>query len=879
MKLYLYPEFAGEDQGDGGIRRVVEAQRKYLPELGVEVVDQPADADLIACHISVPSTFWSNYRDKPIIVHNHGLYWDEYAWPNWALKTNEQCLESIRLADAVTAPSEWVAQVLRRHTMRRVTSLVHGVDLAEWQALKNQGYVFWNKTRQDPICDSSVVDEVAQRMLETRFVTTFGKEASNVLVTGKLPYEQGKDLLQHADVYLCTSRETFGIGTLEAMACGVPVVGWAWGGQREIVEHGRTGWLVAPGDFDGLVEGIKWAVENRRKISRLVRAAVEERYQWQNIIPQYVQLYEEVLSRHQIVRPKVSVIVTAYNLEAYLPECLDSVLAQTLQDWECIIVDDASPDHCGQIADRYAKKDSRVRVIHNESNQYLSAARNTGIASSQGKYILPLDADDMLAPQALQLLSQALDDDRTTHIAYGGVEFLELDGRRWHSGWPMPFRFEWQLQQKNLLPYCSMYRREVWEDTGGYRTRCRTAEDADFWARTCSYGYRPTMVTTADTLIYRNRPDSMSRVQAPTDWAEWFPWSSHPEIAPAGAVSIKQLPVSSLEPTEVAVVIPVGPGHEKYLMDAVDSVDGQTFRRWECIVVNDTGHPLLLLPSWVKVVETGQATPVGVAKARNLGIESADSPLFVPLDADDYLQPTALSLMWTVWQEVGGVVYSDWWEVFDDGELQLYKPPEYDAALLKQKGCIHAVTALYPRSAWREVGGFDASVAWEDWDFQIALANIGVCGSRIPEPLWVYRKTTGLRREEAQRNFDESKSTVLAKWGELWEGRLELMGCRACPGGGGRILQATPPAEGRLPIPGNDDVVVIRYTGSSRGSRAFRGPKSGRVYFFDATPSGHTKYVLRQDAEFFRGMLDFEILLLPEGSGQPDLVVVGPPGV
>lgn len=102
----------------------------------------------------------------------------------------------------------------------------------------------------------------------------------------------------------------------------------------------------------------------------------------------------------------VSVIIPIFNVEKYLPRALDSLLAQTHQDWEAIMVDDGSTDNCGIIADEYAQKDSRFKVIH-KTNGGLSNARNTGVEHSCGKYILFLDSDDFFHPQLMELCFKA----------------------------------------------------------------------------------------------------------------------------------------------------------------------------------------------------------------------------------------------------------------------------------------------------------------------------------------------------------------------------------------------------------------------------------------------------------------------------------------
>lgn len=95
--------------------------------------------------------------------------------------------------------------------------------------------------------------------------------------------------------------------------------------------------------------------------------------------------------------PLISVIVPIYQVEAYLEECLDSILNQTYRQLEIILIDDGSPDRCGDICDRYASQDSRIKVIH-QTNQGLSAARNAGMDMATGEYISFIDSDDYIAP-------------------------------------------------------------------------------------------------------------------------------------------------------------------------------------------------------------------------------------------------------------------------------------------------------------------------------------------------------------------------------------------------------------------------------------------------------------------------------------------------
>lgn len=916
-KVHIHPRLPrNADPGDGGIRQVLRQQYEYLPELGWEIVDDPESADVIACHAEIPPAYVRRFPRTPMVVHNHGAYWTEYRWASWSYESNVNGIESIRAADITTAVSLWTAQTLRRHSNRDIRVVHNGIDLDEWEVpadpaslgVQNAGrYVLWNKTRVDPVCDPAPLDALVSRMPETPFVSTFGEPSPNLYLTGKLAFEDARKVIAAAGVYLCTTRETFGIGTLEALACGVPVVGYAWGGQAEIIENGVDGWLVQPDDIEGLAEAVEWALANREALAPQARHKAEQ-FPARAQVAAYAQVYQEALDRRlaQDARPRTSVIVPAYNLDRYIRGTLESVLNQTDPDWECIVVDDASPDRCGEIAEEYASADPRFRVIHNETNQYLSNARNIGIAAARGRYIFPLDADDRIAPNTLRLLADALDADRTFDTAYGNVLFVEEDGRTaisyragdpGHSGWPVPFRLDRQLEGPGqLLPYASMFRREVWELTGGYRTRIQSSEDCDFWLRTSSYGFEPRMVTSEDTLIYLVRENSMSQTEGFQDHLHrpWYPWIADPRLMPAAAVRpipSNQRPYPSLDPSVISVVIPVGPGHGMNVVTAIDSVEAQHWRHWEVIVANDSGEPLPPLPQWVRVVEPPDGERFGgPAAARNAAIAVARSPLFLPLDADDFLQPEALQIMFDAFIDSGqcrSIVYSDWWEDNEQaGQWTIYQADDYRPEIVDgrrrpgpdgtvREGVPYTVTALTPVAYWAEVGGYDESLpAWEDWAFHIKCAARGFCARRVPRPLFNYSKQTGFRRNENAGDFAESKAAMMAadREGMFGVGPEGLMACRTCGGNRGNYNTGDGSA-GYASGPPSDEYVTVEYTGSRGGVFRLRAP-SGQTYAFSA--SRREAFVLRADQQMFLGRGDFVIRDRPSMTETPTEPALAP---
>lgn len=122
--------------------------------------------------------------------------------------------------------------------------------------------------------------------------------------------------------------------------------------------------------------------------------------------------------------PLISIIVPVYKVEQYLSKCVDSILNQTYENLEVILVDDGSPDNCGNICDEFASKDDRVRVIH-KKNGGLSSARNAGIDVARGEYFGFVDSDDWIEPEMYEmLLSAARKYD--AKVAYGGR--YDVDG-------------------------------------------------------------------------------------------------------------------------------------------------------------------------------------------------------------------------------------------------------------------------------------------------------------------------------------------------------------------------------------------------------------------------------------------------------------------
>jgi glycosyltransferase involved in cell wall biosynthesis len=173
---------------------------------------------------------------------------------------------------------------------------------------------------------------------------------------------------------------------------------------------------------------------------------------------------------------KVSVIIPCYNQGIYLDECINSVLSQTFQDFEIIIVNDGSTDeYTNELLKNYNKPKTKVIETH---NQGLAMARNNGIAVSQGKYILPLDADDKIGNTYLEQAVKVLDSDNAIGIVYCEAEFFGEKKGKWEL---TPFNLPEFLNENQI--FCSaFFRKDHYNKTKGYdKNMFWGLEDWDFW--------------------------------------------------------------------------------------------------------------------------------------------------------------------------------------------------------------------------------------------------------------------------------------------------------------------------------------------------------------------------------------------------------------
>lgn len=207
-----------------------------------------------------------------------------------------------------------------------------------------------------------------------------------------------------------------------------------------------------------------------------------------------------------MIRPKISVVIPVYNVKDFLTECVESVLVQTFENFEILLIDDGSTDGSKKLIDELIKKDERIRVFHKE-NGGLSSARNVGIRKSEGEFLAFVDSDDSVKPSFLKELYESIKEDNSdvSVCGYG----LEIPEKRTLSGKEACIKLLTEQKNLDILAWNKLYKKSLFLENNIFYPEGKLHEDNLTTYKLYSKAKKVSFIPKS-LYNYRKRPGSIT---------------------------------------------------------------------------------------------------------------------------------------------------------------------------------------------------------------------------------------------------------------------------------------------------------------------------------------------------------------------------------
>ena len=346
----------------------------------------------------------------------------------------------------------------------------------------------------------------------------FGDVPGNVICRIKygLSPEQMRQAYCESDIYINSSwYEGFGLPSIEAMACGVPVIQADNRGLDGVVTDRINCLLIPPNNPRKMADAIETLINDVHLRDGLVKNGIEtaNEYTKEKQYRMFVDQFEKILdcsfdkittekSSDQLSirstvtnardcdKPVFTILVPTYNQAGFLPHALDSLINQTYSNWEAVVVNDGSTDKTAQVMNRYAEKDPRIRIFHKD-NGGVASALNEGLRYARGQWICWLSSDDLFESEKLQIHLQAINENPNIYFFHTG--YYVLDDRK---NCRIPCKSDLDtfipLLELQVLKFFEInyfngisiaVHRKVFDRVGCFNEEYRNGQDFDMWLR------------------------------------------------------------------------------------------------------------------------------------------------------------------------------------------------------------------------------------------------------------------------------------------------------------------------------------------------------------------------------------------------------------
>ncbi|MEJ2609698.1 MAG: glycosyltransferase [Candidatus Thiodiazotropha sp.] len=514
-------------------------------------------------------------------------------------------------------------------------------------------------------------------------------------------------------------------------------------------------------------------------------------------------------------RPLISIVMPVYNVEeAWLREAIDSVLAQTYDDWELCIADDASTKpHVKRVLKEYEKRFRRIKVVYREINGHISAATNSALALATGKFVGLMDHDDVLAPYALFFVAQEIVLHPNASLIYSDEDKINSEGIRYDHYFKPDFNPD-LMRSHNMICHFGVYRRTLLEKIGGIREGYEGAQDYDLALRCLREIDLRKDVRHIQWVLYHWRaiPESTASGAEAKSYAMEAAINAVKDDLNARNIEAKvtesdlidgmirvQYPVPKERPL-VSIIIPTRNG-EILLRQCLDSIRKHTdYKNYEIVVVdNQSDEPKTL--SYLSQLEKEPGVsvlrynhPFNFSAINNFAVEQTKGEMVCFMNDDiEVIASGWLDEMVSqgARAEIGAVGARLW---YPDGRLQhggvilglggvAGHAMKYSfkgergymgrSLLIQNYTAVTAACLLVKRDVFNAVSGFDSenlAVAFNDVDLCIRIYQLGFYNVWTPYAEMIHHESASRGLEdtpEKQKRFAREAEYMLDAWGPL----------------------------------------------------------------------------------------------------------------
>jgi O-antigen biosynthesis protein len=511
-------------------------------------------------------------------------------------------------------------------------------------------------------------------------------------------------------------------------------------------------------------------------------------------------------------QPLISVVVPTYNARPeWLAAAIDSVREQIYPNWELCIADDASTKpEIKPLLQKYAMKDSRIKVVFREKNGHISAASNSALAVATGDWIALLDHDDLLPEHALYWVAQAIVDHPDVRIIYSDEDKIDDNGKRHSHYFKCDFNAD-LFYSHNMISHLGVYQAALLQEVGGFRLGMEGSQDHDLALR-CIEHIRPDQVHHIPRVLYHWRSHSESTAHSPgaKPYAavsgeralnEHFARTFVDAVAEYNGDGYRVHYSVPTPPPLVSIVIPTRNGHT-VLRKCVDSILERTdYRNYEIVIV-DNGSDQSESRSYLDQLQkmsnihlVREDRPFNYSALNNLGARAASGEILALLNNDlEVISPEWLSEMVSLAVQPGvGAVGARLW--YPNGSMQhagvilglggvaghghkfIENCHGYcgRAQLIQSLSAVTAACLVVRKTVFEEVGGFDEArlkIDFNDVDFCLRIREAGYRNVYTPFAELYHHESVSRGKIDTpmkKAQFDSEVSYMKERWGDLLE--------------------------------------------------------------------------------------------------------------